>query len=393
MKTRAALLREAPGAWSVEEVELDEPRPTEVLVEMVATGICRSDDHIVTGDTRVFHLPLVGGHEGAGIVRQVGDQVTDFAEGDHVLTAFIPACGKCRWCAMGMQNLCDNGGEILKGNQLDGTFRMHTADGLDAGTLSMLGTFAEWQVFDQLSLIKVEKDIPLAVAALVACGVQTGFGSASTAGNVQPGDVVFVAGVGGVGMNAVQGAVLSGAAHIIACDPVPEKREWALQFGATEVFASVKDATPRIRELTNGQGADVGILTAGQVHNDLIGAGYKAIRKAGTLVVTGVSPDTEEGVIPGVNAFMLSMFQKRIQGALYGMKSPREAMPNLLNLYRAGKLKLDELITHEYTLDQINEACEDMRAGKNIRGVIRFDRAPERRGSARAESLIAPSAT
>src|ERR1700757_1720085 len=128
LKKRAALLREAPGAWGVEEVELDDPRPTEVLVEMVATGICRSDDHIATGDTRVFHLPLVGGHEGAGIVRQVGDQVTEFAEGDHVLTAFIPACGKCRWCAMGMQNLCDNGGEILKGNQLDGTFRMPTRD-------------------------------------------------------------------------------------------------------------------------------------------------------------------------------------------------------------------------------------------------------------------------
>jgi len=372
MKTKAAVLHNAPGEWSVEEVELDEPKRGEVLVEMVATGLCHSDDHVSHGDAQVAHLPVIGGHEGAGIVRALGPEVRGLEVGDHVLTSFIPACGTCRWCAMGMQNLCDNGALIMIGHQMDGTFRMHTKDGTPIGTASLLGTFSEWQVYDQLSLIKIDKDIPLHTACLVACGVQTGYGSATTAGNVQPGDVVVVAGVGGIGMNAVQGAVASGAAHVIAVDPIDDKQKWALDFGATESFASLNDAMPRVHALTNGQGADVTILSAGLVHNSLISEGYHSIRKAGTLVVTGVGPDQEDG-LTGINAFTLAMFQKRIQGALYGMKSPREAMPMLLNQYRSGKLKLDELVTRTYDLDQINTAFDDMRNGRNIRGVIRFD--------------------
>jgi S-(hydroxymethyl)glutathione dehydrogenase/alcohol dehydrogenase len=358
----------------VEELELDDPREGEVLVEMVAAGLCHSDDHVVQGDIPAAHLPLVAGHEGAGIVRRVGPGVHGLQAGDHIITSFIPGCGECRWCAMGMQNLCDNGALIMVGHQLDGTFRMHTADGFDVATPALLGTFSAWQVFDQKSVIRIDRDIPLEVACLVSCGVQTGFGSASVAGNVQPGDVVMVVGVGGVGMNAVQGARQSGAAHIIAVDPVKEKHKWALDFGATESFESVEASVDRVQELTNGQGADVAILTVGVVHNDLIGACYQAVRKAGTLVVVGIGPYAEGGDIPGVNAFSLAMFQKRIQGALYGMKSPREAMPMLLNMYRAGQLKLDELITRRYSLDEINQGFEDMRDGRNIRGVIRFDK-------------------
>ncbi|WP_020106413.1 NDMA-dependent alcohol dehydrogenase [Nocardia sp. 348MFTsu5.1] len=372
MKTRAAVLREAPGRWSVEEVELDDPQVGEVLVQMVATGLCHSDDHMAAGDIPVFHLPMAGGHEGAGVVRKVGPGVTGLEVGDHIVTSFIPGCGTCRWCAMGMQNLCDNGIKLMLGDQFDGTFRMHGADGADIATMGMLGCFAEWQVYDQLSVVKIAKDIPLELACLVACGVQTGFGSATTAGNVQPGDVVIVAGVGGVGMNALQGARESGAAHVIAVDPVEDKRKWALDFGATESYESIEAAMDRVRHLTNGQGADVAILTAGLVHNELLGAGYQAIRKAGTLVVTGMSAMDEEGPIPGLNAFGLAMFQKRIQGALYGMKSPREATPMLLEMYRVKKLKLDELVTRTYSLDQINEGFDDMREGRNIRGVIHF---------------------
>lgn len=372
MRTRAAVLRRAPGDWSVEDVELDEPKDGEILVEMVATGLCHSDDHISRGDMRVAHLPVVAGHEGGGVVRKIGPGVRGLEPGDHIVTSFVPACGQCRWCAAGMQNLCDNGARIMSGEQMDGTFRMRTADGADLATMCMLGTFAEWQVFDQMSCVRIPKNIPLEVACLVACGVQTGFGSATTAGDVRRGDVVIVAGVGGVGMNAVQGAYLSGAAHVIAVDPVADKRKWALDFGATESFESIPAAMGRVRELTNGQGADVCVLTASLVRNDLIGEGYRAIRKAGTLVVTGVSPDTENAVIPGLNAMTLANFQKRIQGALYGMKSPREAMPMLLGMYRAGKLRLDELVTSVYSLDQINQAFDDMRAGRNIRGVIHF---------------------
>ncbi|MFV0252259.1 MAG: NDMA-dependent alcohol dehydrogenase [Beutenbergiaceae bacterium] len=372
MRTRAAVLRQAPGKWDVEEVELDEPEHGELLVEMVATGLCHSDDHISAGDTGVEHLPLIGGHEGGGIVRKVGPGVTGFEEGDHVLTSFIPACGTCRWCAMGMQNLCDNGARILKGDQMDGTFRVHSDDGLEVATAGLLGTFSEWQVYDQLSLIKVDKDLPLDVICLIACGVQTGFGSAAYAGDIQPGDVVLIAGVGGVGMNAVQGARESGASHIIVADPQPDKQTWCLDFGATEAFASIQDAMPRIHELTNGQGADVAILTPSLLTNQIIGEGLMAIRKAGTVVVTSVSNHLEEGVVPGLNANHLAMMQKRIQGALYGMKSPREAMPNLIQMYRAGNLKLDELISRRYSLDEINDAYDDMRNGKNIRGVITY---------------------
>ncbi|QTX04322.1 alcohol dehydrogenase catalytic domain-containing protein [Agromyces archimandritae] len=270
MKTRAAVLWEAPGKWRVQEVELDEPKTGEVLVEMVATGLCHSDDHISHGDIPPEHLPVVAGHEGSGIVRKVGPGVTTLEVGDHVITSFIPGCGKCRWCAMGMQNLCDLGAKIMVGDQLDGTFRMH-ADGHDIATSALLGTFAEWQVYDELSLVKIDKDIPLEIACLVACGVQTGFGSAAYAGNVQPGDVVLVFGVGGVGMNAVQGARESGASHIIAIDPVANKQAWALDFGATESYGSLDEARDRLAALTNGQGADVVVLTASIVDNALVG--------------------------------------------------------------------------------------------------------------------------
>src|SRR6201996_336437 len=177
MRTRAAVLWDQPGEWKVQEVELDEPGPTEVLVEMVATGLCHSDDHFATGDMEFGYLPTVGGHEGSGIVRQIGSEVHDFEVGDHVITAFIPACGTCKWCARGLQNLCDAGARILMGDQPAGGFRMH-ASGQDVATMSALGTFDEWQVYDQISLVKVDKSYELHTICLVACGVQTGFGSA-----------------------------------------------------------------------------------------------------------------------------------------------------------------------------------------------------------------------
>jgi NDMA-dependent alcohol dehydrogenase len=372
MRTRAAVLRESPGNWSVEEVELDDPREGEVLVEMVATGLCHSDDHLLTGDLPPMHLPVVGGHEGAGIVRRTGPGVTGLKEGDHIITSFIPACGQCRWCASGKQNLCDNGALIALGHQLDGSYRMRTGDGQDLATFCVLGTFAEWQVYDQLSCVKIDPDLPLDAACLVACGVQTGLGSATSAGQVGPGDVVLVVGVGGVGMNAVQGASLAGADHVIAIDPVPAKQKWALGFGATESFESISAARDRVNHLTNGQGADVCILTAGLVTSQMFGEGLHAVRKGGTLVATGMSAITDNAAIPGLNSTNLASMQKRIQGALYGMKSPREAMPALLNMYRSGRLKLDELITQRYALDDINAAYQDMRDGKNIRGVITF---------------------
>lgn len=371
MRTRAAVLWDQPGEWKVQEVELDEPGPTEVLVQMAATGLCHSDDHFTTGDMSVRQLPIIGGHEGAGVVRQAGSEVHDFEVGDHVITSFIPACGKCKWCARGLQNLCDAGARILIGDQPAGGFRIH-ADGHDVGTMAALGTFAEWQVYDQISLVKVDKSYDLHTICLVACGVQTGFGSAVTAADVRAGDVVLILGAGGVGMNAVQGAALSGASHVVVVDPAPSKKTYAPQFGATEVFDNFAEADAFVKSVTNGQGADSAIVTVGVVKNEHIGQAYGAIRKAGTVVVTGVSNERESAPVPGFNALSVAMLQKRIQGALYGMGSPRDVMPNLLGLYSAGRLKLDELVTKRYTLDDINQAYLDMRSGINIRGVIDF---------------------
>jgi len=369
MKARAALLWEQPGRWQVEEVELAEPGFGEVLVELVATGLCHSDDHLAVGDIPVPTFPFCAGHEGAGIVRRVGEGVRSLHEGDHIVTSFIPACGKCRWCASGLQNLCDNGALIMSGSQLDGTFRM-TARGRDVATAAMLGTFADWQVFDESSCIKVRDDVPLNVACLVACGVPTGWGSAVNAAQVGPGDVVIVMGVGGVGINAVQGARFAGASHVIAVDPVPFKREMALKLGATEAYADITEATEFARTLTNGQGADSAIVTVGVIHGEHVADGFNAIRKAGTVVVTSQGSPVETGM--PVNLFEISMYQKRIQGALYGMGSPRESVPRLLDLYVDGHLRLDELVTRRYSLDQINDAYADMHAGVNIRGVIDF---------------------
>jgi Zn-dependent alcohol dehydrogenase len=184
-------------------VELDEPREHEVLVRMGAAGLCHSDDHFATGDIPVGHLPFCGGHEGAGVIEAVGPGVRGLAVGDHVVTSFIPSCGRCRWCASGQQNLCDNGALMLEGCQLDGSFRMHL-DGHDVGRAGLVSTFADYSVMPEWSCIKIPEDVPLDIAALLGCGVPTGWGSAVNAAAVSPGDVVIVMGVGGIGVNAVQ---------------------------------------------------------------------------------------------------------------------------------------------------------------------------------------------
>jgi NDMA-dependent alcohol dehydrogenase len=367
MDTRAALLWQQPGEWQVASVQLDGPSQGEVLVEMAAAGLCHSDDHAATGDSPLRVLPHCGGHEGSGIVRELGPGVTGLEVGDHIVTSFIPACGQCRWCASGMQQLCDNGALLGAGAQLDGSYRMHL-NGENVSNGAMLGTFSEWQVLHQLSCIKITKQVPLEVACLVACGVPTGWGSAVNAAGVRPGDVVLVMGVGGVGINAVQGARHAGALHVIAVDPVPFKREMALKLGATEAFADMAEATEFARGCTNGQGCDSAIVTVGVIDGEHVAQAFAAIRKEGTVAVTALGSKSKTGI--PVNLCELSMFQKRIQGVLYGCSSPRVQVPALLALYLSGVLKLDELVTRRYTLDQINDAYLDMREGRNIRGVI-----------------------
>jgi NDMA-dependent alcohol dehydrogenase len=367
METRAAILREVPGRWEVHTVELDPPRDREVLVRIVASGLCHSDDHFATGDITVGHLPICGGHEAAGVVEAVGAGVSRLEVGDHVVTTFIPSCGHCRWCAGGMQQLCDNGALMLQGTQLDGTFRMHLGDE-DVAQAGLLSAFAEYSVMPEVSCIKIPRDVPLEIAALLGCAVPTGWGSAVNAAQVSPGDVVMVVGVGGIGINAVQGARHAGATRIIAVDPVAPKREAALRLGATDAFADRSEAAELARSLTDGQGADSVIVCVGVPTGDDVGAAFAAIRKAGTVVLTGSAPDTANGLPVGL--LELSMYQKRIQGSLYGMCSPAKDVPRLLRLWQEGRLALEELVSRTYALDEINQGYEDMHAGINLRGVL-----------------------
>jgi S-(hydroxymethyl)glutathione dehydrogenase/alcohol dehydrogenase len=232
----------------------------------------------------------------------------------------------------------------------------------------MLGTFSNYQVMDQTSVIKIDKDVPFEVACLVACGVPTGVGSARNMANVQLGDIVVIVGVGGIGINAIQGATIAGAQRIIAVDPIEYKRTRALEFGATDTVATIAEAESLAKSLTNGQGADSAIVTVGVITGEIVAQAYNTIRKGGTLVVTALG--NHAATLEGINLFDLAMMQKRIQGNVFGGWSPRVAVPILLDMYKNKKLKLEELITKKYKLEEINEAFADMHAGKNLRGVI-----------------------
>jgi NDMA-dependent alcohol dehydrogenase len=367
MRTRAAILCEQPGTWEIVDVELDEPGNREVLLRVVASGLCHSDDHVAKGDGVVPHLPYCGGHEVAGVVEAVGQGVQGLVEGDHVVTSFIPSCGRCRWCASGQQNLCDRGAQLGAGVGPNGVYPMRYGD-VGVARSSLIGGFAELSVVSDWSCIKIPSHIPLRSAALLGCAVPTGWGSAVNAAEVQPGDVVIVMGVGGIGINAVQGAALAGAARVVAVDPVALKREAALRFGATDAVGSMAEATDLARSLTNGQGADSAIVCVGVLRGEHLAEAFDAVRKAGTVVVTAVAPRPEIGI--PVSLLMLAMYQKRIQGCLYGMMSPAVAVPRLLALYEQGVLELDALVTRTYSLDQINEGYADLQAGTNLRGVL-----------------------
>ncbi len=368
--TKAAILWNVNEPWSVEEVEIDDPVAGEVLVKLAASGMCHSDEHLVTGDIPA-PLPIIGGHEGAGVVEAVGAGVTNCAAGDHVVLSFIPSCGKCRWCSTGHQNLCDLGAHLLDGVWIsDGTHRIR-ARGQGLGTMVLLGTFSPYVVAHESSVVKIDPDIPLDKAALLGCGVVTGWGSSVYAGEVEPGDTVVVVGVGGIGANAIQGAKLAGAKRIVAVDPFEYKREQAQVFGATDVCASLEDAFPLVGQITWGVMADKVILTTSVAEGHLIAPAMQLVRKAGRLVVTSVAPWNQNEV--SLNLFDLSMMQKEVRGTIFGSANPRADIPKLLGLYREGKLLLDELVTRTYGLEDINQGYQDMRDGKNIRGVIVYD--------------------
>jgi S-(hydroxymethyl)glutathione dehydrogenase/alcohol dehydrogenase len=380
MKSKAAMIHGLNQEWSVEEIDIQAPKQNEVIVHWKAAGMCHSDEHLVTGDMvppqEYWELmgikdffPMIGGHEGAGVVVEVGPGVTDLAVGDHVSASFVPSCGRCRYCSSGRQNLCDLGSQTFVGGMItDGTHRHFQKNGEPVALMAKLGTFSEYACVATNSLIKIDKDIPLEAAALVSCGVATGWGSATARAQTKPGDTVVVVGVGGIGMNAIQGAKMAGAKRVIAVDPVEFKREKAMEFGATHTYSSMAEALPALMEMTWGQMADRVIMTPGVLHGEMMGEGMSLAGKGSTVVVTAISPMTS--TTANINLFELAMWQKEVKGTIFGSLNPRADIPALLDMYRAGTLKLDELITKRYPLDQINEGYRAMRDGENIRGVI-----------------------
>jgi NDMA-dependent alcohol dehydrogenase len=378
MRTRGAVLMSAPepgreSKLEIVDLELDGPRENELLVKMVASGLCHSDDHIVKGDLPSLKYPICLGHEGGGVIQEVGPHTHGWEVGDHVVFSFLPACGRCRWCATGRQALCDRGRDTMRGARLDdqSSFRLSLADGGGSvGQMGGISTFSEYTTVHVASAIKVAKDLPLDKLCLLGCGVGTGWGSAIYSADVRPGDVVIVMGVGGIGINSVQGAAHAGARRVIAVDPVAFKRETALSLGATDACADIVEADALAKGLTNGQGADSAIVTVGVIRSEHVGQAFAAIRKGGTVVVTAVG--SQEVGIP-IPLAELTLWQKRLQGALFGSSNPTFDIPRQAEMYESGQLKLDELVTRTYTLDEVNQGYQDMHAGLNIRGVIVYD--------------------
>jgi NDMA-dependent alcohol dehydrogenase len=372
MKTRAAVLRQAPGKWEITEVDLADPGPGEIQVKMEVAGLCHSDDHLATGDMPVGLYPVVGGHEGAGVVTAIGPGVTEFSIGDHAGILCVAGCGKCRWCAMGAQNFCDLNAELLSGGTPEDPSRYRMSiDGKPVGQMVAVSTFSEYTTVSTASAMKLDKDIPIEVAALVSCGVTTGWGAAVNSIGTRPGHTVMVIGIGGVGINAVQGARHAGASNIIAVDPNSYKTDRSMEFGATHTAASIEAGAEIARSLTGGQGADGAVVTIGVVQAEHVSQAFSAIRKGGTVAVVGLASMTESHPLD-LSLAELTFYQKRLQGSLYGAASPRLSVMMLLDLYRSGQLKLDELITTTYELDDINTGYADMHAGKNLRGIIKF---------------------
>ncbi|MBE7187020.1 NDMA-dependent alcohol dehydrogenase [Jatrophihabitans endophyticus] len=371
MKTKAAVVYEPGKPIEIEELELGGPREGQVLIKYLYAGLCHSDVHVAHGDLEA-RLPMVLGHEGAGIIEEVGPGVTRVKPGDHVVCSFIPNCGVCRYCANGQQSICDMGATILEG-YLPGEYFPFTGPRGDYGAMCMLGTFSERAVIHQNSAVKVDDDLPLDKAVLVGCGVPTGWGSAVNTANVRPGQTVVVMGVGGIGINAVQGARYAGAKNVIAVDPLENKREKAMELGATHAFASIDEAMGAITDMTRGQMADSAILTPGLMTSEIVSGGFNAIGKGGTVVLTGLNKIETQNI--ELSGSILTLFRKNIKGSLFGDCNPTTDIPRILGLYQSGDLKLDEIITRTYTLDQVQEGYDDLLAGKNVRGVVVHDAA------------------
>ena len=367
MNVQAAVLHAPKNPFTIETLRLEAPRAGEVLVKIAASGVCHSDYHLVSGDTQ-HPMPLVAGHEGAGVVEAVGPGVTRVKVGDHITLNWAPDCGECFYCQHEQPNLCDTyTGPIWAGTMLDGTTRLYS-DGDPIYHYCGLATFAEYAVVPEPSCIPIRKDVPLKVAALVGCAVATGVGAVLYTAKVRAGESVVVYGCGGIGLNILQGAAMVGATTIIAVDTSPAKLDIARAFGATHTLLADDNTLDGIRDLTGGRGADHVFEAVGAPA--VQEAAFEAARPGGMLTLVGLSAMGTGTNLPGA---VITRQEKTIRGSYYGTVSARRDFPLFLDMYMAGKLKLDELVSQEYPLTEINTAFDAMLTGGVARGVIVFE--------------------
>jgi len=364
MKTRAAVLYGLNEPFVIEELDLDPPGPGEALVEMAGGGICHSDWSVVTG-TIPKQLPMILGHEGSARVLEVGEGVRLVKPGDGVILSFIPDCGHCHYCTIGRPNLCDNKQIFMDGTLSDGKPRFHL-DGQPIRHFNGVSSFSHYSVVPERGCVKVDPSVPLDKAALFGCAVATGVGAVLLTARVTPGATMAVFGAGGVGLNVIQGGVVANAGRIVAVDVRAGKLEYARRFGATDtVDASTTDPVAAIRELTGGEGVDFAFEAIGRP--ETMRQAFEATRKAGTAVAIGIAPKEAPISIPPQ---LLVYGERRLIGSFYGSTRPRADFARLVELYLDGKLQLDTLVTHEWRLEQINEAFRAMNDGEVARGII-----------------------
>lgn len=366
VKVRAAVLNEVNAPLQVVEVDLEPPRPGEVLVRLHVSGVCHSDVSTANG-TIGSRLPAVLGHEGAGIVEQVGAGVTRVTPGDHVVLSWNPHCGICEECVRGLPHLCTAAwGAMFEGGLLDGTTRLRHAD-RELYHYSMVSSFAERAVVPERSCVPIDPQIPLDVAALVGCAVSTGIGAMWNTAGVRPGERVAVFGCGGVGLSAVLGAAAVGAAPIIAVDRRADKLETALRLGATDAVAwgaSADETAEAVTRASNG-GVDYAVDAVGAP--DVMRAAFLSTRRRGAAVAIGIPRQDDVLVIP---ALSLPRMERRILGSIYGSVRPERDFPLILDLFMRGRLPLDRLISHRLPLDRAQEAFDLVSAGAAVRAVL-----------------------
>ncbi|MXZ80865.1 MAG: Zn-dependent alcohol dehydrogenase [Gammaproteobacteria bacterium] len=359
---KAAVCREHGKPLTIEEVAIANPTGRQVKVKIGACAICHSDIHFAEGAWG-GHLPAVYGHEAAGVVVEAGPEVERIAVGDRVIVTLIRSCGNCFYCDQGEPVMCGHAAAP------DDTHVLQLEDGTEVAQGMKTAAFAEWVVVDDSQVARLPDDMPLDVASLLACGVITGVGAVINTAAVKPGSNVVVVGVGGVGLNAVQGARIAGAKTIIAVDIEDQKLDIAKRFGATHgLNANIEKLSRNIRALTDGHGADYAFVTVGS--KQAIDSSYRFIRRGGEVVIVGMPAVGEKSeFLP----LALAGSVQKIQGSFMGQTRLRVDIPWLLSLYGQGILKLDELVSNRYSLEQINEAIEDTLKGQSLRNVLIID--------------------